>query len=95
MDWYYIKLNSNYPLNDMWRVNGYIGSNDDGEYSYYDYAVFMNYTFNEDIELSVSYSDHEFDEKGAEGTFFFGVFASFSLSLVFSPGDIASSQIIA
>jgi uncharacterized protein (TIGR02001 family) len=77
LDTDYVELNSSYPLNDTWSINGHIGSNDDGEDSYYDYAVFTSFAFNENIEFTGGYSDHELDEKGAEGTFFLGVFASF------------------
>ena len=77
LDTDYLELNSSYPLNDMLSLNVHIGSNDDGEDSYYDYAIFVNFTLTENIELTGGYSDHEFDEKGAEGAFFIGINAAF------------------
>lgn len=77
LDTNYLELNTNYPLNAMWSVNGHIGSNDDGDESYYDYAVFVTYSVAESIEVSGGYSEHEFDEEGAEGAFFLDLHSSF------------------
>jgi uncharacterized protein (TIGR02001 family) len=77
LDTKYLELNSSFPLNDTWTINGHAGNNNDGQENYYDYSVFVNFALSENIEWSGGYSDHEFDEKGSEGTFFFSLNASF------------------
>ncbi|MGS2720029.1 TorF family putative porin [Paraglaciecola aestuariivivens] len=77
LDTNYLELNTQYPLSDQMSLNGHVGRNDDGEENTYDYAVYLSYALSDRLELSGGYSDHEYDEKGAEGTFYVSLFASF------------------
>lgn len=77
LDTDYLELNGHYPLNEQWTAEAHYGINDDGDDQYYDYSVTLTYGVSEQWNVNFGYSDHEFDEAGAEGTLFAGIFVYF------------------
>jgi len=77
LDTDYFEFNPSYSFNDHWSINAHWGVNDDAEEHYYDYSLSLGYTLSEQFELIIGYSDHEWNEQGAEGVAFGGLYAYF------------------
>ncbi|WP_371193413.1 TorF family putative porin [Glaciecola sp. SC05] len=69
----YLEFEFDYDIFDEWELNLRYGINDDGFERYYDYLIGFNTYINDYVNIKAGYSNHEFDEEGAQGTLFLGI----------------------